>query len=379
MRGQVHATASAKPTYDEKNQVNGATIILRPIAQVQQLVNKFSGAQASFTFDSIIGENKQLKYSIKIARMASQNMSNVLLQADSGTGKEVFAQAIHNASLRNNGPFVAINCAALPRELIGSELFGYSEGAFTGAKRGGRLGKFELASKGTLMLDEIGDMPLEQQAILLRAIQEKAIMRVGGDTLINVDVRIIAATNQNLLKLVEQGRFRADLYYRLNVVQISIPPLRERSEDIELLFKYFLETMSPKFNRHITEIQPAVIRCLQTYEWPGNIRELQNVVERILLVSEDGLISIEHLPREIVNAAIGHKTDSWENKSNSLPSGSPALTDRRTRKLAALEQEKEMIIQTLDMNAGNISKASAELGISRNTLYRKIKNYKIIN
>jgi len=379
MRGQVHATASAKPTYDEKNQVNGATIILRPIAQVQHLVNKFSGAQASFTFDSIIGENKQLKYSIKIARMASQNMSNVLLQADSGTGKEVFAQAIHNASLRNNGPFVAINCAALPRELIGSELFGYSEGAFTGAKRGGRLGKFELASKGTLMLDEIGDMPLEQQAILLRAIQEKAIMRVGGDTLIHVDVRIIAATNQNLLKLVEQGRFRADLYYRLNVVQISIPPLRERSEDIELLFKYFIETMSPKFNRHITEIQSAVIKCLQTYEWPGNIRELQNVVERILLVSEDGLISIEHLPREIVNAAIGHKTDSWENKSNSLPSGSPALTDRRTRKLAALEQEKEMIIQTLDMNAGNISKASAELGISRNTLYRKMKNYKIIN
>jgi transcriptional regulator with PAS, ATPase and Fis domain len=214
------------------------------------------------------------------------------------------------------------------------QIVGYSEGAFTGAKRGGRLGKFELASKGTLMLDEIGDMPLEQQAILLRAIQEKAIMRVGGDTLIHVDVRIIAATNQNLLKLVEQGRFRADLYYRLNVVQISIPPLRERSEDIELLFKYFIETMSPKFNRHITEIQPAVIKCLQTYEWPGNIRELQNVVERILLVSEDGLISIEHLPREIVNAAIGHKTDSWENKSNFLPSGSPALTDRRTRKLA---------------------------------------------
>lgn len=379
LRGQVHATASAKPTYDENQQVTGATIILRPIAQVQQLVNKFSGAQASFTFDSIIGENKQLKNSVKLAMMAGNNMSNVLLQAESGTGKEVFAQAIHNASLRHNGPFVAINCAALPRELVGSELFGYAEGAFTGAKRGGRPGKFELANKGTLLLDEIGDMPLEQQAILLRAIQEKAVTRVGGDTLINVDVRIIAATNQDLLRLVEQGRFRADLYYRLNVVLISIPPLRERLEDIELLFNYFIKTMSPKLNKKITEIQPAIIKCLQAYDWPGNIRELQNVVERILLVSENGLITIEHLPREIVNAAIGHKTERWEFKDKSIPSSPSSQSNRSSRKLVALELEKDMIIQALDTNAGNISKASAELGMSRNTLYRKMKSYNIVN
>jgi transcriptional regulator with PAS, ATPase and Fis domain len=193
--------------------VIGAHIILRPIARVQELVNTISGAQASFTFDSIIGEDKNLKNSIRLAMIASANDSAVLLQAASGTGKEVFAQAIHNGSSRRNGPFVAINCAALPRELVGSELFGYVEGAFTGAKRGGRPGKFELANKGTLLLDEIGDMPLEQQAMLLRAIQEKAILRVGGDSLINVDVRIIAATNQDLLELVGQGRFRADLYY----------------------------------------------------------------------------------------------------------------------------------------------------------------------
>lgn len=379
IRGQVHASATASPTFDEKNQVNGATIIMRPIAQVQNLVNKFSGAQASFTFDSIIGESKQLKKSINLAAMASQNMSNVLIQAESGTGKEVFAQAIHNASSRSNGPFVAINCAALPRELIGSELFGYTEGAFTGAKRGGRLGKFELANKGTLLLDEIGDMPLEQQAILLRAIQEKAITRVGGDTLINVDVRIIAATNQNLLKLVEEGRFRADLYYRLNVVQINIPPLRERIEDIEILFNFFIETMSPKLGRSIHEVQPAVIRCLQAYSWPGNVRELQNVVERILLICDDGIITIAHLPQEIVHAAIGHKNESWEITGYKPTPAAPALTDRRTRKLAALEQEKEMIIQALNMNAGNVTKASEALGISRNTFYRKMKSFNIEN
>lgn len=378
VRGQVHATASAKPTYNEHHQVTGATIILRPIAQVQELVNKFSGAQASFSFDSIIGQDKKLQRSINLAMMAGRNMSNVLLQAESGTGKEVFAQAIHNSSSRHNGPFVAINCAALPRELVGSELFGYVEGAFTGARRGGRPGKFELANKGTLLLDEIGDMPLEQQAILLRAIQEKAIMRVGGDTLINVDVRIIAATNQDLLGLVEQGRFRADLYYRLNVVQISIPPLRERIGDIALLFDYFLKTMSPKFNRQIKDVQPAVIKCLEAYDWPGNIRELQNVVERILLVCEGSQINIEHLPREIVNAAIGHRTDVWEFNPNSLAAGQP-LANRNSRKLAALEQEREMIIRALDANAGNISRTAASLGISRNTLYRKMKNYTIVN
>ncbi|HPF21232.1 MAG TPA: sigma 54-interacting transcriptional regulator [Syntrophomonas sp.] len=378
-RGQVHASASAKPIFDDNNQVNGATIILRPIAQVQQLVNKFSGAQASFSFDSIVGESKQLKKSISLAAMASQNMSNVLIQAESGTGKEVFAQAIHNASSRSNGPFVAINCAALPRELIGSELFGYTEGAFTGAKRGGRLGKFELANKGTLLLDEIGDMPLEQQAILLRAIQEKAITRVGGDTLINVDVRIIAATNQNLLQLVDEGRFRADLYYRLNVVQITIPPLRERMEDIELLFDYFIEKMSPKLDRHIKEIQPAVIRCLQAYDWPGNVRELQNIVERILLVCEEGTITIAHLPQEIVNAAIGHKPERWEVSNIPAPSSTLVMNDRRTRKLAALEQEKEMFLQALNMNAGNVTKAAEVLGISRNTFYRKMKLFEIDN
>ena len=378
-RGKIHATASGIPIYNADKEVTGAAIILRPIAQVQRLVNSFTGAQASFTFKSILGENRQLKKSVKLAMMAATNNSTVLLQAESGTGKEIFAQAIHNQSLRSSGPFVAINCAALPRELVGSELFGYVEGAFTGARRGGRPGKFELANNGTLLLDEIGDMPLEQQAVLLRAIQEKAILRVGGDTPINVDVRIIAATNQDLLKMVEQGRFRPDLYYRLNVVRIWIPSLRERRDDIRMLFNYFLREMSPKFNKYVTGIDPGVIECLENYDWPGNIRELQNVVERILLVIEDDHITTDYLPREIVNAAISHPRDRWEWRPDSDDSDPRSPLNRDTRKQYALEQEKEKIIKALDLHAGNVSRTSVELGISRNTLYRKMKKFEIIN
>lgn len=372
MRGKIHAAASGIPVFNEKKQVVGAAIILRPIAQVQRLVNKFTGAQASFTFDSIIGEDKQLKRSIKMAMKAGANDATVLLQAESGTGKEMFAQAIHNFSKRSDGPFVAINCAALPRELVGSELFGYVEGAFTGARRGGRPGKFELANKGTLFLDEIGDMPLEQQAILLRALQEKAILRVGGESPIQVDVRIIAATNQDLPGLIEQKRFRADLYYRLNVVQIKIPPLKERRKDINLLFDYFLKEMSTRLNRHLTGVDPVVLNYLESYDWPGNIRELQNVVERILLVSEDGFITKEHLPREIIKTA-------RETSGDEAQSHAPWLSNRDMRKKYALEQEREQILKALDDQGGNISKAAASLGISRSTLYRKMKGYYITN
>ncbi|NPV89983.1 MAG: sigma 54-interacting transcriptional regulator [Firmicutes bacterium] len=378
-RGKIHATATGIPIYNSSKEVTGATIILRPIAQVQRLVNIFSGAQASFTFKSIIGDNRQLKKSVKLAMMAATNNSTVLLQAESGTGKEVFAQAIHNGSQRSSGPFVAINCAALPRELVGSELFGYVEGAFTGARRGGRPGKFELANNGTLLLDEIGDMPLEQQAVLLRAIQEKAIIRVGGDTPIGVDVRIIAATNQDLLKMVEQGRFRPDLYYRLNVVRIWLPSLRERREDIGILFKYFLNEMSPRFNKRVKRVDPRVIKRLENYDWPGNIRELQNVVERILLVLEDEQITLDYLPREILNAAVDQPRDSWAWLPDTETGAPEPAPDRSARKKLAREQEKERIMRALDLHGGNVTRTSAELGISRNTLYRKMKQLEIVN
>jgi len=379
VRGKIHGTASGEPRVDENNQITGATIIIRPIARVQELVNKISGAQASFTFDSIMGEDINLKNAIRLARIASANDSTVLLQAASGTGKEVFAQAIHNGSSRKNGPFVAINCAAIPRELVGSELFGYVEGAFTGARRGGRPGKFELANKGTLFLDEIGDMPLEQQVVLLRAIQEKAILRVGGDSQINVDVRIIAASNQDLMELIRIGRFRDDLYYRLNVVNISIPALKERRDDIRHLFEYFIKEMSPRFNKRITGIEEAVIKCLQTYDWPGNIRELQNVVERTLLIAEDGYITLDCLPREVVGSSDTNSRDSLAADYRDFTALTSAPSTRNARKLQAGEQEKEKIVRTLDKCGGNVCKTADELGISRNTLYRKMRSYDISN
>ncbi len=377
--GRVHATASGIPVYNDDHQVEGASLILRSIAQVQQLVNKFSGAQAKFTFDSIIGKDKQLQNSIRVAMSAGGNNSTVLLQAESGSGKEMFAQSIHNASQRRSEPFVAINCAALPRELVASELFGYVEGAFTGAQKGGRPGKFELAHKGTLFLDEVGSMPLDQQALLLRAIQEKAILRVGGADLIKVDVRIIAATNQDLLQLVGEGRFRADLYYRLNVIKIMIPPLRERRVDIKLLFSHFVEVMSPRFERLVSEVDPEVIEYIEDYNWPGNIRELQNVVERILLLAENGHITVDCLPREITRPmgyAHAGLTRGPKSRADVIE---PTILNRGNRKMYAQQQEKEEIVHTLNRCGGNVSQAAAELGISRYTLYRRMKSYDISN
>jgi len=377
--GSNHASGIGKPIIDREKQVVGATIILRPMTQVRQLVARMTGAKARFTFDSIIGQEPVLKNAIKLAKIASRTSSNVLMQGESGTGKEVFAQAIHNGSSRRNGPFVAVNCAALPRELVGSELFGYDEGAFTGAKRDGRPGKFELANGGTLLLDEIGDMPLEQQGSLLRAIQEKAIVRVGGDKLIRVNVRIIAATNRDLLGLVAQGRFRQDLYYRLNVMQVAIPPLRDRRDDIPLLFRYFLYDMCQKLGKVINEVDDEVLRCLSAYNWPGNVRELQNIVERTSLVVEDGHVTVSHLPQEVTSLNQERRSDGWEWGSRSVIAVAHESVARENRKRAMELKEKERIIQTLDESGGNVSKAASILGISRNTLYRKLRKYGIQN
>jgi transcriptional regulator with PAS, ATPase and Fis domain len=228
------------------------------------------------------------------------------------------------------------------------------------------------------LLDEIGDMPLEQQAVLLRAIQEKAVVRVGGDTAIKVDVRIIAATNKNLLDLVDQGRFRADLYYRLNVIKITIPPLRERRGDIKHLFNYFLTEMSTRMDRRISDIEPAVIECLENYHWPGNIRELQNVVERVLLVSQGSILTVDCLSREIVSSSTGSRENQdWSGEQGTVSPERPL--DRKERKMLAHEQEKKQIIQTLDECAGNVTMASARMGISRNAMYKKMKRYNIVN
>ncbi|MEN6327398.1 MAG: sigma-54-dependent Fis family transcriptional regulator [Syntrophomonas sp.] len=369
--GRLHCLATGKPIKDNEGGSNGAVVFFNPIHKVKNLANRFSGAEATFYFRDIIGDSRSLCDAIQLASQAASTISNVLITGESGTGKELFAQAIHNQGPRRDGPFVALNCAALPRELIASELFGYVEGAFTGASRGGRPGKFELAAGGTLFLDEIGDMPIDQQATLLRVLQEKKITRVGGDKIIPVDVRIICATHKNLLEEVRKGNFREDLYYRLNVILVSVPPLRERQGDVIVLFEYLLEKISRRLGISIEYVDPAVGQCLQGYSWPGNVRELENVVEKMVNRANGPNLYVEHLPPEIImaeyNQALSNQPVAARN--DALGSRKEAITD--------LLAERQAIIDALARHRGNISRVAQEMGHSRNTVYRKMSFYQI--
>jgi transcriptional regulator of acetoin/glycerol metabolism len=369
--GLCYCLVSCEPVVNEHEAITGGIIILRPIKQVQNLVNRFSGYSATLQFKDIVGDSPAIRDAIRLATLTATTTANILLQGESGTGKEIFAQAIHNLSAQHNGPFVALNCGAIPRELIGSELFGYEEGAFTGAKRGGKPGKFELAAGGTLFLDEVADMPLEQQTAFLRVIQEKKVTRIGGDKTIPVNVRLICATNKNLLQEVEKGAFRQDLYYRLNVMAITIPPLRNRVEDIPLLFAHFLDKLAR--DRGCTYyVDPEVIECLTRYSWPGNVRELQNVVERAASLAENGDISLRHLPVELF-ALPGTKT---------FPAVPPAVQvpdSREKRQRLARDAEKHRIQGLLNTYGGNVSRVAREMGCSRKTLYNKMRVYLIEN
>jgi transcriptional regulator with PAS, ATPase and Fis domain len=363
--------ASGEVLRDEQGHITGASIFIDTIKNVHNLVNRFSGAQATFQFEDIVGESEQLMEAIRIGTRAAVSDSNVLLQGDSGTGKEVFAQAIHNRSSRANYPFVAINCGAIPRELLDSELFGYVEGAFTGAKKGGRPGKFEMASGGTLFLDEIADLPLAKQVALLRVLQERKIMRIGGDRVIPVDVRIICATNKNLLEMVKKGHFRQDLYYRLNVISITLPPLKNRRQDINLLLNHFLQTYSKRMGMPTPVFEPQVVHYLENYSWPGNVRELQNVVERMLNISGGNKLTMNHLPPELIpQPAYAPPEPDIE---------VPTLEEERKRiKEIQAQQETEEIISLLAACGGNVSEVARRIGVSRNTLYRKMRQYNIM-
>jgi len=370
----LHCLATAEPLTDEQGTVIGGVIILRPIKQIQNLVNRFSGYCATLQFSDIIGESLEILEVIRVSSLAAVTSSSILLQGESGTGKEIFAQAIHNRSEQRKGPFVALNCGVIPRELVGSELFGYVEGAFTGAIRGGKPGKFELASGGTLFLDEIGDMPLEQQIALLRVLQEKSVIRIGGDKVIPVNVRVICATNRNLSQGVEKGSFRQDLYYRLNVISITIPPLRNRVKDIPLLFKYFLNKIGRDRGCEFC-VEPVVMECLERFDWPGNVRELQNVVERAVSLTEAGVITLAHLPMEVY---------APQRLVHSQAQGLlfPAVKDsfgREQRRQLLNGLERQQILMLLSKWGGNISVVARELGVSRNTLYRKMRLYAIEN
>ena len=351
--------ASGTPIAGEQGVVHNALIIIRPLKEVHHLVNRFSGFTARFQFKDIITCNSHMNEIIDVARMAARSSSNVLIEGESGTGKELFAQAIHNASQRSASAFVAVNCGAIPRELIASELFGYNEGAFTGAKKGGNPGKFELADGGTLFLDEIGDMPLELQVALLRAIQEKSICRIGSNQMIPADVRIICATNKNLFEEMQKGNFRQDLFYRLNVIALHILPLRKRPEDIPLLFNHFLRQMNPNLVQSLGE---DLKNNLRSYDWPGNVRELQNVVERI--------VNLDNLADQPFSFSWQHFLFPEEKKTNNNFSIQQAQSKYKNEKV---EQERHRIISLLQLYDGNVSQVAREMGISRSTLYRKMK------
>lgn len=373
VNGRLHCLSSGMPIIDDEGNVTDVVILLRPIEKIQKLVNRFSGAQATFHFRDIIGNSPQMKETVRIAALAASGNSSILLEGESGTGKEMFAQAIHNRSVRRQGPFVAVNCGAIPRELIASELFGYAEGAFTGAKRGGRPGKLELAAGGTLFLDEIGEMPLEQQVALLRVLQDKKISRIGDNKVIPVDFRVICATNKILFEQVEKGDFRQDLYYRLNVVAISVPPLREHREDIPLLFEHFIEHISREWGSEIIRVDPLVMKYLLKYRWPGNVRELQNVVERLASIAEDGQICLENLPATIYKK--NEKVLSQE--PTSTVQEVKVYSEREKRKQFVAEHECNEILSLLARHGGNISEVAREMEVSRNTIYRKMKLYNI--
>lgn len=370
--GDIHCLASGACLELNESNVKRGVLILRPISEVRHLVNNFSGAQARFTFHDITTNSQTMTELTKLAQKAAHGEGNVLIEGESGTGKEIFAQAIHNGSHRSSGPFVAVNCGAIPRELIGSELFGYMEGAFTGAKKGGKPGKFELASGGTIFLDEIGDMPIEQQISLLRVIQERAVTRIGGDKLIAVDVRIICATNKNLLLEVTNGNFRQDLYYRLNVISLKIPPLRERREDILLLFNNFLQKFDKNNYHSFNTVEPDVLEALIKHDWPGNVRELQNVTERILYFADKSQIVSGYLPETILAGKNLYKPkpsaaflDIQENQN--------LIEFRKQLKNEKDAQERALILEMLEKFNGNASQVAREMGISRTILYRKMK------
>jgi PAS domain S-box-containing protein len=313
-----------------------------------------------YTFESIIGNSKPLKALKLEALRASSNHFPVLISGESGTGKELFAQAIHHASSRKLYPFIRINCAAIPKDLLESELFGYEKGAFTGAGSEGKHGKFELAHQGTLFLDEVGDLPLEMQPKLLRAIEDHEFERVGGNKIIQTDLRVIAATNQNLEEMISDRRFRKDLFYRLNVVPINIPPLRERKIDILEIARHLLKQMAAEANLSEIEIDKPAELVLRNYEWPGNVRELSNVLERTLSALEGRTIHLSDLPFYLHHS---HGKSTGKNRSS--------------LKVMKAKTELETIRYALEKSGNNKAMAAKMLGIHRTLLYKKMKRYAI--
>ncbi|PAB57147.1 sigma 54-interacting transcriptional regulator [Anaeromicrobium sediminis] len=372
----TYALISGK-TIDLDDYKYGAVIVLKKLTDVYDEVNDLSNNRITTNFNQIVGSSKQINIIKNKAQMVSNSKSTVLIQGESGTGKEVFARAIHYTSKLKDKPFIAINCAAIPDNLLESELFGYDEGAFSGAKKGGKIGKFQLAEGGTIFLDEIGEMPLHLQTKLLRVLQERYIERLGSNTSIPINVRVIAATNKKLEEMILTKEFREDLYYRLNVIPIRIPSLRERKEDIPFLLEYFLEINNKLLGKSIKGYTEDAMKTLINYDWRGNVRELQNLVEYVVNMAPSDYIRKEDIPARLLN-----------NFRNSDASGNidknseDAFDINENYKVESLDDIiKRNIIKALKYFGDDLAgkeMASKVLGISRATLYRKIKEYNIV-
>lgn len=365
---------SAIPIFNSEKKLIAAVTTDRDITEVVNLSKQLESAKEKvefleseykkeiankYSFSNIYGKNKKIIDAIALAQKVAQTSASILITGESGTGKEVFAKSIHEASGRN-GNFVAVNCSAIPEQLLESELFGYVEGAFTGAAKKGKMGKFELANNGTLFLDEIGDMPFEMQAKLLRVLQDGIIYRLGSEKGITTNTRIIAATNKDLKKLIKENKFRDDLFYRLAVVQIELPPLRERKEDIRDLINVFINDMSNQENIKINKIEEEVYRVLENYDWEGNIRELKNVVQRMVILSNEGNITLSCIPEYILSKD-KQSIDVYENEYDLQK-----IVER---------VEKETIKKIMELTNGNKQKAAKMLNIKRTTLYYKLNQY----
>jgi transcriptional regulator of acetoin/glycerol metabolism len=334
-------------------QKSGIVITFYKSTRIKNLAKKFCGATK--TFDNLVGNDSSFHQTVRLAQAAAKGNANILILGESGTGKDMFAQAIHHASPFADGPFVAINCAAIPHELIASELFGYADGVFTGAVKGGKPGKLELAEGGTLFLDEIGDMPLTLQTTLLRVIENKTFMRVGGDREIPVNERIIAATNKDLLYEISVGNFRADLYYRLNIVSLYLPPLRGRYDEIRTFLEYFIKKMARETGKPPLKVTKSTLQKLMEYDWPGNIRELHNLVARSYYLDSPDL-TLTGLVTQTKNASHHRLSFNADNVE---------------------AFESKLIKELLEQNNYKVAEVAYKMGQSRSTLYRKIKKYQI--
>lgn len=358
----VHKSGSKVPIkvnsnilINNKNESIGAVETFIDISEIRNLSEHLSEV---YKYENIVGRNKEIKQIINVLESVSQTESSVLITGESGTGKELAARAIHLNSPRKTNPFIAINCSAFAESLIESELFGHEKGAFTGAIKT-KIGKFEIAKGGTLFLDEIGDLSLSVQTKFLRVLETREFERVGGNKTIKVEARLIAATNKNLSDEIKTGRFREDLFYRINVINVHLPPLRERMDDFPLIVNHFIELFNKKFNKEIQQFSSQAFDILMDYNWPGNIRELENVIEHCYVLCNGKIIQVECLPKRL-----------RERKINIISQES-----NQTNKI--WETEKQLIISLLEKNSGNKNKTAKELNINPSTLWRKMKKFNI--